>query len=556
MSESNPPAAPRANDAVASERAIDPVAIDLVSPLPPVRSGIADYCADLLDALARRCDLRLVRLPGQEVAPEIAERYPLVGPEAVGEAGRVPLYQMGNNHHHIEVWKLAMEHPGVLTLHDLVLHHFLIDRTVKDGDYQGYQRQLVEDHGWMGAAAALPMAWPGGSGMAAQFALPAHRGLLARQRGVLVHSRWAEGMLAEEVPGLRVRALAMGIPLPPEADDGAGRAFRRRHGIPEEAPMLGSFGFQTPIKRTEVVIRALASDELAGVHLMVAGEMAPILRLDELAEELGVGERVHCLGFLPFDQLAPAIAACDLCLNLRYPTAGETSASLLRILAVGRPAVVSEHAQSAELPDAGVVKVPIGEGEELVLRRRLRELLDDPSALEALGAGARRHVAEHHRVDDAARAVVAACAAWGRLEPTSLATFDRQPPPPTTLTWSHLPGALEVILEREGEDSDEPTTWCEGERRTLEVRLQNHGPARWLAAERGPGGVGVEVRLEGRPRSEQWVPLPHDLEAGKGWSFRRVLRRPRGPARLVVRPHVLGRQGIDQLGGPAWEGDV
>lgn len=533
-----------------------PVAIDLISPFPPVRSGIADYCVDLLPELASRCDLRLVRLPGQEVDAEIAERYPLVGPEAVGEKGRVPLYQMGNNHHHIEVWKLAMEHPGVLTLHDLVLHHFLIDRTVKDGDYDGYHRQLVADHGWLGAAAALPMAWPGGSGMAAQFALPAHRGLLARQRGVLVHSHWSESMLAEEVPGLRVRTLRMGIPLPEAADRESGRRFRRRHGIPEDVPMLGSFGFQTPIKRTEVVIRALAGEELAEVHLMVAGEMAPILELDELAAELGVDSRVHCLGFLPFEDLAPAIAACDLCLNLRYPTAGETSASLLRILAVGRPAVVSDHAQSAELPDAGVVKVPIGEGEGDTLRRELRQLLDDPTALAGLGEGARRHVAENHRLDVAAEAIVAACAAWAELDPPVQASFGSEPPPPTTLTWSHLAGELEVDLGVDFGSPDEPPPWAEGERRTLEVRLHNQGPARWLAAERGPGGVGVEVRLEGHPRSEQWVPLPHDLAAGERWSFRRTLRRPAGSARLVVRPHVLGRKGLDQLGGPAWEGDV
>ena len=41
--------------------------LDFVSPLPPVRSGIADYSADLLPHLAERCDLRLIHLPGQPV---------------------------------------------------------------------------------------------------------------------------------------------------------------------------------------------------------------------------------------------------------------------------------------------------------------------------------------------------------------------------------------------------------------------------------------------------------------------------------------------------------
>ena len=57
------------------------------------------------------------------------------------------------------IWRC--ERPGVLTLHDMVLHHFLIDRTVKVGDFDAYRRQLLEDHGWVGEAAAMPMRWPG-----------------------------------------------------------------------------------------------------------------------------------------------------------------------------------------------------------------------------------------------------------------------------------------------------------------------------------------------------------------------------------------------------------
>ena len=46
--------------------------LDYLSPLPPVRSGISDYSVDLLPHLAERCDLRVLRLPGQEVEPALA----------------------------------------------------------------------------------------------------------------------------------------------------------------------------------------------------------------------------------------------------------------------------------------------------------------------------------------------------------------------------------------------------------------------------------------------------------------------------------------------------
>ncbi len=532
----------------------DLLAIDFVSPLPPVRSGIADYSADLLPHLEKLCDLRVVRLESQPAAPEIEQRWQVVTPERLGEDDRLALYQMGNNQHHTEVYNLAMRHPGVLTLHDMVLHHFLIDRTVKIDDFDAYRRQLLEDHGWIGEAAAMPMRWPGGSGMAAQFALPAHRTLISRQLGILTHSRWAADWLREELGStageVRACSIPMGVPLGAVADDASGREFRRRHGIPLDRPLLGSFGFQTPMKRTDVVISTLAAPELEGVHLMVGGEVAPILELEKRAVEAGVADRVHFLGFLPFDEFSAAIAAADVCLNLRYPAAGETSASLLRILAIGRPAVVSDYAQSADLPEEGVIKVPVGEGESAVLAARLAELLADPERLRRLGAAARRHVAERHRPEAAARAVVDACRAWRDLPMPELGAAE--PEPPTSLVWKTLPGELEV--------SGAEAPWPEGERRRLHIRLTNHSAARWLASERIDGGVAIEVQVvaggENLRADHRWIGLPVDLDPGEEFVFDFAMRRPLGPVRLRVLPHVLGFASFPDLGGPIWDAEI
>ncbi|MEM6793271.1 MAG: glycosyltransferase, partial [Acidobacteriota bacterium] len=438
--------------------------------------------------------------------------------------------------------------PGVLVLHDMVLHHFLIDRTVhREGDHEAYRRELEACHGWVGAAAARPLRWPGGSGMAAQFSLPANRTLLAAQRGVLVHSSWAADTLREEIPGLRVRSLPMGMPLPPPADRQLGLDFRRRRGLPADRPLLGSFGFQTPMKRTEVVIRALAHPALERVHLMVAGEVAESLDLEKTARAAGVADRVHVLGFLPWEDFEPAIAAADLALNLRHPTAGETSASLLRILAVGRPAIVSDYAQSAELPDDGVIKVPPGEGEELTLAARLADLLADPEGLGSMGRAARAWIESHHRLEVAAGEVVEACASWRGLEPPQLAPA--RGGPPTSQARDRLEGDLRV----EGAE----TPWAPGERRLLKVRLENRSRALWLAGERPAGGVALEARLwcggQNLWRDRGWVGLPRDLRPGESHVFELALRRPlEADVRLELRPHVLDHALLADFGGPLW----
>ena len=521
--------------------------LDYLSPLPPVRSGISDYSVDLLPHLAARTELRVLRLPDLPLDEEVARRYGVSeSADRAGEDGRIPLYQMGNNRYHAAIFELANRRPGIVVLHDLVLHHFLLDRTVGRGEWQPYREELARDHGWVGDAAARAVRW-GAFGQAAQFELPANRTLLSRQRGVLVHGRWAAERLAEEDPRLAVRVVPMPIPLPPEVDPERGRAFRRAHGIPEGVPLLGSFGFQTPIKRTDVAIRALTRPGLERVRLLVAGELSSYARFEELAAKLGVAERVHVTGFLPFEELAAAIAATDLCLTLRYPSAGETSASLLRILAVGRPVVVSEYAEFGDLPPEIALAVPLGADEEERFAALVAERLGGGRGeVEAMGRAARAYVAKHHAPERAADAIVAAIDELARREPPGDA--ERAVAARTSLTSSRPVGTIRVA---------ELESWRPGELRRIGFEVENRGSDVWLPSRSHPGGVIFEVQL--------WLD-ERDLWAGRGWlelraplapGERRVvelpMRRPLGPARLVVKPKIALTDGFQRFGDWAFE---
>lgn len=514
------------------------LALDYVSPLPPVRSGIADYSLDLLPHLCRRADVRVMRLPGQPVDAALAERWRPIDAVRTGEGGRLPLYQMGNNPYHEAVWDLALERPGVLVLHDVLLHHLLMHRTLGQRVWEPYEEEMEFAHGWIGRYAGRMRAMSLEDD-ASLFSLPAHRRLLGRQRGLLVHSRWAAETIRDdqrlaEGPELRVKTIPMGIPLPAPASREQGLALRRRFGVPAEAPVLGSFGFQTPIKRTSSVIAALADARLARVHLLVVGEASPGLDLTEEARRAGVADRVHVTGFVPFEDFEASVAACNLCLNLRYPTAGETSASLLRVLALGRAAVVSDFAQFDELPSEVAVRVPLGDDEPAALAVAVAALLASPESLRRMGEAAREHVRREHDPVGAAAAVVAACEELAHHEPPE----DRpaMPAPPTSLTWRTLTGSLHL------EGAAGP--WPAGERRRLRMRLANSGPARWLAAERGAGGVALEtvVHAGADARRLPWIGLSRDLLPGEETAIEMSLRRPLGPVRLECALKVLSAE--------------
>src|SRR5690606_17470731 len=85
-------------------------------------------------------------------------------------------------------------------------------------------------------------------------------------------------------------------------------------------------------------------------------------------------------------------AACDIVLNLRYPTVGESSGTLLRSLGLGRAVIVSDIGSFCEYPDDVCLKVPVDRTEEDTLFEYLSLLVSRPEVREQLGLRAREWV--------------------------------------------------------------------------------------------------------------------------------------------------------------------
>jgi glycosyltransferase involved in cell wall biosynthesis len=204
-------------------------------------------------------------------------------------------------------------------------------------------------------------------------------------------------------PGVPAAHIPMGIPPPDDIDPVAARA---RLGLPPAATVVAAFGEVHPHKRISVVLDAFA--EFHARHpeslLVLVGPESPNYDVAPVLEAHGLEQVVRRPGFVPPDEYRAYMAAADICLNLRYPTAGETSASLLRLLGAGKPVVVTRTAAYAELPDDVCVKVDPDAHERAMLAAALHLLATRPELRSALGARARDYVLAHHRVERAARA--------------------------------------------------------------------------------------------------------------------------------------------------------
>jgi hypothetical protein len=126
--------------------------------------------------------------------------------------------------------------------------------------------------------------------------------------------------------------------------------------------------------------------------MILAGEPHPDYPVQQMISNLGLSGAVRVLGFTPIQDFTGYIAACDAVLNLRYPTVGESSGTLLRALGVGRPALVSDIGSFRDFPDDVCLKVPVGPGEEDVIYEYLTLLVSNRDAAQGFGKRARAYV--------------------------------------------------------------------------------------------------------------------------------------------------------------------
>lgn len=356
------------------------------SPLPPARSGIAGYSADLLPHLAARADVTLYA-DGTAAAPGALPLHPVAAYPAERWAYDLPLYHMGNSAHHRAIYNMLLRFPGMVVLHDAFLHHFVADLTLGGGSFAAYAREMGYALG--PAAAARLRDIRSGRAPNPLYEFPLHERLIDASLGLVVHSRFVAEMVHGVRPEARVRVIPQ-LVVPRSA-----RSRRTELGLGDETLLIAAVGQVTAAKQVPLALRAFRR-LLAFVpeaRFLIVGEVLPEVDLDGALRELELGEQVMRLDYVEtrqaFDDWS---ATADVVLNLRYPTLGETSAAALGVMAAGRAVVVFDHGWYAEIPDGAALKVPPLDEEALLAG--LLELAQSPARRAALGATAARYVAE------------------------------------------------------------------------------------------------------------------------------------------------------------------
>ncbi|WP_031496675.1 hypothetical protein [Bryobacter aggregatus] len=339
------------------------------APLPPAKTGVAQYAATLLRHLA-----------------------PLY--EEGGD-----LYQIGNNGLHWEIYQQALARPGIVLLHDACLHHLLLGKLKRDE----YIEEFVYNYGEWFRQTALRY-WEARAGSAADakyFARPLLRRLVERAKLTIVHNAAAEAAVRHHAPAAKVALVPHLFEPPRDHCYGEIEQYREQVlGVTRDECLFAVLGHLRESKRIDTILSAFELLVVKGlkIRLLVQGDfvgpdleraLAPRLRTSHILRR----------PYLSEDEWWLQAHAIDAVINLRWPLAGESSGIATRLMGIGKPALLTRSLETRDIPEAAAIQIDPGPPERAQLEHFVAWLALQPEARRAIGRHAVLHTRQFHHVE-------------------------------------------------------------------------------------------------------------------------------------------------------------
>lgn len=329
--------------------------------MPPVRSGVAVYSSEVVTALRHdhQIDVYVDSSPGS--ADGQVDLSTVDGPRSahdfVWQHHKRPydltIYQVGNSSHHDFLWPYLFRYPGLVVLHDAHLHHARAAALLRQRRVADYRAEFAANHPQISAdLAELAVA---GFDTHLLYQAPMTRLMVDTSRVTAVHARGMVASLREQSPSAIIDGISLGhgTMVSSERRSTARTQVRQRLAVPPDGALFGVFGGLTPEKRVPQILAAFAAVRryLPDAWLLLAGAPASHYEPAEDIAQHRLEDRVVVTGYLEGDpELTDHLAACDVSLNLRWPTAREVSGPWLRSLAAGVPTITLHLAHMTDVP--------------------------------------------------------------------------------------------------------------------------------------------------------------------------------------------------------------
>jgi glycosyltransferase involved in cell wall biosynthesis len=332
-----------------------------VSPLPPERTGIANYSWELLPFLTEYYEVFAVcEFPANSTSklhPNLQIRSATWLRNNANTIDRF-VYQMGNSPFHKYMLDLIADFPGTVVLHDFFLSSLFSWCELQAGLGNLWIKELYSSHGYP----AVRLRFTDIQHTKEHY--PVNWYVLANALGVIVHSRHAAELGRKwYAGGDRVQWDSISHLRKLKGRERRSAA-RKALGLNDSDFLVCSFGFIDATKLNHKLLEAWCKSALSqsfSCYLTFVGENEGGQYGDQICSQIKQirgGGRIKITGFAADDVYQQYLSAADLAIQLRTSSRGETSGSVLDCMSHGVPLIVNGHGSMCELDKSAVWMLP------------------------------------------------------------------------------------------------------------------------------------------------------------------------------------------------------
>lgn len=388
----------------ASSKNLNKPKLAFFTPLPPKQSGISDYSVDIINEISAYFDIDVFIDDGYTSDCLLPANVNVLNHRAFDPSCyKYIIYQYGNSEYHYYMSRYVRKYPGIVVLHDVNLHGSLANKFLNlDKNFEEYKIALLEDYPESKIVGYLKNLQFGNQSVNDKEII-VNGYIVNHAYKIIVHSNYAKETLLKKNIGRNVKVIPhyAKINLLPDV-----RISKQQMDIDEDAILIMAFGYAQETKRTMPALQAfhrlLEKNRGGHVKLIFVGKLVSELedKFYSYIKQNKLQNDVRVTGYVDLDTFKNYLNAADICLNLRYPYNGETSGSLMRILADGKCVVVNRIGSFDEIPDDACIKLPnvadmTDEEEVGAITSALEDLITHPEKITQVGAAARKYAEEN-----------------------------------------------------------------------------------------------------------------------------------------------------------------
>ncbi|MGE5473041.1 MAG: glycosyltransferase [Ignavibacteriales bacterium] len=366
------------------------------SPFLPKQSGISDYSEILIYGLREYFDITLLIDDYKLLNKNLYKDFKVLiykKDKIKFDEYDYKIYNIGNNPwFHGYIYDCALKYPGFIILHDFILYYLTI------GYYQNkesFYSEMYEIAGANGFSLIKSQIKRGRNLLECKeisHLLPLNKELIKLSQGIFVHSEYTRGIILKEFKKADICKINM-VDMNNTTDEKISNDYlRENYGVADDAVVIASFGYIAPTKQNHIICEVINDIAAKGknIYYIMVGE-------GNYIDNYANGNIIKT-GFVERNIYDSILKRCNIVANLRYPTMGETSISLIHAMGIGKPCFVTDDAWFSELPDDVVVKISY-ENEKKEIYEKLIYFLENQNQLKMISKKAKEFVKNEHSIE-------------------------------------------------------------------------------------------------------------------------------------------------------------